>query len=246
MTEGRSRAGSSFRALVLAASLVFVSVGCSDDSEGDSSERPSRTTTTAQVPNPSAAVLFTYVNADPFLRFAAVISNPGSRALVGVETVWKALDANGVIVGSRDGREVAPIPPGGGVLDVGGAGGLHLTGTPASVVVEVTKTGSFVDVVPDPVVSVVGATFSRAEFDLSPGARDYDVLVTIVALTEVLTADLSVSAVLKSADGTIVGADFGDLIDLPTRLSQGEVVQVPAIISVRNGEPTTVEAAAYG
>ena len=65
------------------------------------------------MPAPIVTVLHTYVNANPFVRFAVEITNPGTRTLVGVTTIWKALDANGVIVGTLEDRATPPIPPGG-------------------------------------------------------------------------------------------------------------------------------------
>lgn len=238
----------SSRALVLGAVALLSCVlasGCSGDDGGGSPEA-TETTTTAEVPSPVATVIHTFTNGDPYLRFAVELSNPGSRTLVGVETAWKALDANGVIVGTVEGRAAPPIPPGGIVLDTGGAGGVLLTGTPATVRVEIVDKGEFVDVAPDPSVAVASApTFSRAEFDLNDGARDYDVQVTVEALTEVNTEDLSVAVVLRDATGTAIGSDFGDTTELPSRLAPGDKVNVTAIVSVTNGEPAVAQVEAH-
>ena len=203
-------------------------------------------TSTSQVPAPVALVTYTYVTGAPLVRFAAEISNPGSRPLVGVVTSWTALDAAGVIVGTVEGREEPPIPAGGSVIDTGGAGGLKLSGVPASVRVAVTKRGHFSDKVPEALVSLDGVQFSRAEFDLEPGARDYTVTATLLARDRVTTAGLSINVILKDAGGSVIGADFGDTVDLPSQLAEGDKVVLKVDVSVPHGDPASAVVAVDG
>lgn len=190
---------------------------------------------------PTAQVVYTFVSKAPFVRFAAVISNPSKRTRTGVITTWKALDSDGVIVGTHD-LVQPPIPPGQTIVYVGGAGSANLSGTPARVTVEITDEGKMVGAKPVQAASVASVSFKRSGFDMNAGAHDYEVSVTIVAHTDVTTSDLNIPVLIRDKENKIIGADWADLGTAPARLADGDKVKVIATVSVDSGIPKSAEA----
>lgn len=203
------------------------------------------TTTVAAAPEPTAEVLFTYTNEDPLLRFAVEIKNPAGQARVGVRTTWKALDANGVIVGTLEDTERPAIPAGGSIYYAGGAGGANLSGTPASVQFEITDPGTLTDSPPAAVATADNATFEEDDFSLYEGAREFEVSFVITATQDLETADLNGVLLLKDANGKVIGADWADTSSAPSTLKAGEKANATASVAVTTGEPVTAEAYIY-
>lgn len=240
-------------ALVAVGAFLVAACGSDDSTDAESSsttaaERPTTTeaTTTTAAAQPTAEVVFTYFNDEPFVRFAAQITNPAGQARVGVRTTWKVLDANGVIVGTLEDSEQPTIPAGGSVWYAGGAGAANLTGAPASVEFEITDPGTVTDTPPTPSVTAEGPTFERASFDFYDGARTYDGSFVIAAATEVATADIETVVLLRDAAGNIVAATWANTGSAPSTLNAGDKVNATASLAVATGEPVTVEAYAYG
>ncbi|WP_127481334.1 hypothetical protein [Nocardioides pantholopis] len=188
----------------------------------------------------AANVAYTYFNSDPLARFAVEIANPATAARLGVTGTWKALDADGVIVGTHD-TELPTIAAGQSIVYVGGAGAANLTGTPAQVTFEVTDEGKLSSQPLEPSIAVSTTTLNRAEFDLNGDGRDYDVTLTLTALTDVNPADIKTNVILKNAAGKIVGADWTDMSTAPAALAAGDKVKVATIVTVPHGKPASVE-----
>jgi hypothetical protein len=203
-------------------------------------------TTTTAAEEPTGEVIFTYFNDEPFVRFVAEIKNPADQTRVGVRTTWKALDANGVIVGTVEDGERAAIPAGGSIFYVGGAGFAKLTGTPASVEFEITDPGTVTDTPPAANATVENPTFERSTFDFYDGARSYDASFVIAATAEVTTGDLDTAVLLRDAAGNIVAADWADTDAMPSELKAGEKANATASMQVATGDPVSIEAYVYG
>lgn len=234
---------------------AFLLAGCSSDNGADTAaasttaaEQTTTTvaTTTTAPPEPTASVVFTYVNDAPLVRFAAEIKNPAAQTRTGVRTTWKVLDANGVIIGTLEDTERPDIAAGGSIYYVGGAGAANLTGTPASVEFEIIDPGTLTDTPPTTSATVESPTFERASFDFYDNSRTYDASFVIAATQEVTTEDLDTAVLLKDAAGNIVAADWADTSTAPSRLSAGDKVNATANMQVSIGEPAAVEAYVYG
>lgn len=234
---------------------AFLLVGCGSDDTSDSGsanttakEKTTTTeapTTTTAAAEPTAEVVFTFFNDDPFFRFAVEIKNPADQARVGMRTTWKVLDSNGVIVGTLEDTERPAIPAGGSIWYVGGAGAANLTGTPASVEFEITDPGTLTDSVPPSSVVAENPTFERSTFDFYDGARSYDASFVIAATADVTTDDIGTVVLLRDAAGNIVAADWADTNAVPSTLKAGEKANATATLQVANGEPATVGAYVY-
>ncbi len=241
------------RALVVGVLLLAACSSGPDDSvgiEGDPASEASTTTgptsTATAVPEPTTEVLFTYVNDEPLVRFAAEIKNPAAQARVGVRTTWKVLDVNGVIVGTLEDSERAAIPPGGSIYYVGGAGALNLTGVPATVEFEVTDPGTLTDEPPAPSATAGIPTFERAGFDYLDNTRTYDSSFVISASAEVTTDNLDTVILMRDAFGSVIAAAWADTSAAPSTLEAGEKINATAQLYVTSGEPASIEAYAYG
>jgi hypothetical protein len=186
---------------------------------------------------PTAKVVFTYANDEPFLRFVVRFRNPAfNMARVGLRSTWKAYDANGIIVGSLDNTQ-PPIAAGQSVYYVGGSSGQHLTGTPVKVVVVITDPGQLVEQAVSTPVKFVKASFVQSDRDQHADAFDYDALVTLAALRAVPIASVRVPILLWGAKRTIVGAGWADLEPAPTQLARGDKFNVRATVPVPKGTP---------
>lgn len=209
------------------------------ENSSPAAESESDKTTAASVPDLQVEVVHSFFADDPFARFAVKFTNPAKQTRVGAKAAWKALDKDGVIVGSYD-TSLPPIGPGGTWHYVGGAGAL-LTGFPAQVKVEVTDQGALQDAQVKSLVSVEKADFERASFNLFKKAQSYDVTAVVVTSGDVATTDIVSAVLLMDASGKIIGSAWLDFTSAPDRLSAGEKVKATAIVAVVGGTPAKVE-----
>jgi hypothetical protein len=189
---------------------------------------------------PTAKVVFTYANDEPFLRFVVQFRNPAYRLTrVGLKTTWKAYNAKGIIVGSLDNSQ-PPIGPGQSIYYVGGSTGDHLTGTPVKVVVTIKDPGELVDQPVSTPMKFVNASLARSNRDRHDDAFDYDALITLAAVTDVRRRSVRVPTLLWGANRKIVGAGWADLDPAPRHLARGDKVNVRARVPVPKGTPVRV------
>lgn len=226
---------------LLVVSTVLVLTGCSNPAIRAESERltPAAASSDIQV-----EVVHTYVNDDPFARFTFKFTNPADKTRVGTAATWKALDKDGVIVGTHD-TSLPPIGPGGTWYYVGGAGGANLTGVPAQATIEVTDNGDLRDGAFDSLIKVEKAEFKRAEFDLYADAKSYDVTAVLASTGNVATADINSAVVLIDKKGKAIGGDWLDLLSAPEKLAPGEKLSAKTSVSVSGGKPVKVQVYAW-
>jgi len=238
------------RLIASSAVLLLAVTGCGGPDDRKPKSESASPGTTSRSAAPTVKVVYSYFNDEPFLRLAAQFTNPDSKMTrVGVESTWKAFDADGAIVGTDD-ISTPPIPPGGSVYYVGGDSGPDedgaLSGTPARVTVEITDTGQEVERAPSPTVKVTKASFTRSDSYAFDGTSEYDASVTIEALADLARESLWVDIRLMGTGGEIVGAEWSDLESMPRFISKGEKVKAIASVTVENGRtPTKIEAFAY-
>lgn len=190
-------------------------------------------------PSPTVEVAWFSATEDPLLRFVAIIKNPGNKAVAGIETEWVAYDANDAIVGSVRGRR--PVVLAGSSLEyAGGAGGAHLSGEPARVVVTIVNPGKFVDEYM-PYLSV-----SNIEIKPDFGIGQYEVRATVsTGPEEIASADLEAYSVLKNASGAIVGAEFWYPDSLPERIPPNSAFALLISAIEPTEKPTSAEVLAF-
>lgn len=197
-----------------------------------------------EVPPLTAEVVHTFFSEDPLARFAVEFKNPGETTRVGVTATWKALDKDGVIVGTYD-TELGPIEPGKATYYVGGAGGANLTGVPAQVEVEVTNEGEAVAEAEPSGVSVGKVEFKKAGFSYIPGVRSFEVSMVLTANRDLDAADIGSAVLLRNKAGKVVGADWADTSLAPAQIAAGEKIRVTAVVNVREGTPVSAEGYAW-
>lgn len=181
---------------------------------------------------------------DALTRFAVKITNPENKTRVGATAEWRALDKDGVLVGTHT-KELPPIPAKGTWYYVGGAGSVLLTGLPAKIQLEITNNGSLVSGGNKSVVTVEKAEFKKSEYDLTPGQKEYDVTAVIAVHSEVKTENINTSVLLLDKKGKVVGADWLDLDSLPEQLKAGEKVRVQATVYLSESANTPKEIKAF-
>lgn len=113
--------------------------------------------------------------------------------------------------------------------------------------VEVSDSGTLIDSAPDPSVTVVKTTFEKEDFTPYPRAESYGVSATLLAHSDVKSADVVATMVLRDKSGKIVGADFALASDLPDEIKAGEKFKMTEDVPVPRGSntPTIVEAWAH-
>lgn len=221
----------------LCIAVVLILTGCSSQTIKAESEKPAPS---ASSPDIQVQVVHTYFNDDPFGRFIFKITNPADETRVGATTTWKAMDKDGVIVGSYD-ASLPPIGPGDTWYYVGGAGSPILSGVPAQVKVEVTNKGQLKSGEFKSLVTVEKAEFKRAAFDLYKNAQDYEVTAVLTSSGDVKTTDIKSAVLLLDGTGKIVGGDFLSFLFAPENLAAGEKLSVQASVAVSEGTPEKVE-----
>ncbi|MHB8740572.1 MAG: hypothetical protein ACYC62_05320, partial [Coriobacteriia bacterium] len=182
-----------------------------------------------ETPSPTVEVVWFWCDndvEDPYFRFVAMIHNPGTKALVGLETEWVAYDAEGSIVGSFKSKRPM-IPPGATIPYAGGAGGANLSGAPASAQVTVTNAGRFADDPPQ--------VFAVSDVVVSADAtNEYTVTARATSGTdELASAGIAAVIVLKNEAGDVIGGDFWLAEGLPEKLPPGSTfkIEVPYIVT---------------
>ena len=192
--------------------LAGIAISCnSQETPPPSAEGSAEATST---PKPTVEVAWFSATNDPgpFFRFVAIITNPDKRAIAGIETEWVAYDANNTIVGSIKGPRPV-VPPADTLEYVGGAGGANLSGVPAKVVVNIVDSGRFVD--------NYAPHFAVSKVELKPDFFPNEYVVRAEITTgseEVASADIQAYALLKNANGAIVGAEFWPAQGLPEKV----------------------------
>lgn len=197
---------------------------------------------------PTARIVWSYFDQKHSLfRFLAQVKNPADRPRAAVVVTWTALDADGAIIGSYPTAEQPTIPASGSIYYAGGAGGDHLSGAPTQVTVKVSDSGNLIASAPDPTVTVVKTTFEKEDFTPYPRAESYGVSATLLAHSDVKSADVVATIVLRDKSGKIVGADFALASDLPAEIRAGQKFKMTEYVPVPTGSntPTTVEAWAH-
>ena len=204
------------RSLVPAyAASALILAGCGGEGTEAQSEKPDA----ASGPALQAEVVHTYFNDDPLGRFTFEFTNPADETRIGATVTWKALDKDGVIVGSFD-KKLPPISSGGTWHYVGGAGGANLTGVPAQAKVEVTDQGDLEDGEFESLISVEKAEFKRSDFTFYDNAQTYDVTAVLAASDEVATAEIDSAVLLLDKSGKVVGGDWLDFSSGPEKTSR--------------------------
>ena len=232
------------RLSLLAVALAAAGSGCeSRDASPKATQTASPSKSEASEAPATAKVLYTYFNkSEKYGRVVIEISNPSNKTRTGVETTWKALDADGVIVDTESYRQT-PIPPGTSVLYVDGTE--DLAEEAERVTVAVTDPGRLTSEPPTERLEVSDAKFVRSASDTWAGAHDYDVTAVLTALADVSGGDVIVNFVLRDASGKIVGAEWADSesSSIPKVLAKGDKVKVGTYVEVELGKtPVTVDA----
>lgn len=205
---------------------------------------PSSTPTPA--PKPSAELVWTFFSqSERFFRALVVLKNPADRAITGVQLRWDALDKDGVLVGSLPSRQ-PDIPAGGSIFYAAGAGSINLTGPPASLKVTVTEGGRFTDASVSPLVTEA-VSFEKAAFpSLSKAPNNYRVAGNVaIGANPVPISALSVVAVLRDAQGIVVGASFVSPPNGPDSLPAGTKIRVESTSVDATASASAVELYAY-
>ena len=197
-------------------------------------------TTTQGLAEPEIEVAWFFSSGD-FFRFVAFVTNPNEVGLRGTQVHWEAKDSSGALVGSFR-KRFPPIEPGLSFPYVGGAGGLLLSGSPASVEVLLDVRGSETSS-PTPLFEVSDIEFRRETFSSD---IEYLITATITTANELMPSDeIDIAVVLRNANGDVVGGTFGSPDNLPglvlanTRFV-AEIGFIPA-----TEEATTAEVFAY-
>ncbi len=229
------------RTLALALVLVGVGAGCTAP---ESKPAISKVESDAPTDQPTAKAIYTYFSDDKDAFFAVEISNPADRTRAGVKTLWKALDADGVIVGSLEAAQ-PPIPPGKSIIYVGGAS--YLDGNAKEFSVTIADAGHLVMWPPTLRTTVSDASFKRAEHDFWSGAQTYIASAVVTAQGDMAGKDVEVSFVFRDKRDAIVGVGFVNKSDtVPERLAKGDKVRVVDDSAVVDGgTPVRVEAFAF-
>ncbi len=149
------------------------------------------------------------------LRFVVKLSNPNNYTLRDINIEWTALDVDGAIVGSYTNSQ-PDIPANGSVYYVGGAGGAHLSGTPATVEVNVASEGLLTNRVA-PKIEVGNVQIKYNDFSIF---SYYTLSADCRTDTEVKTSQLDGSFIVKDANGKIIDADFWSADDLPDTIKE--------------------------
>jgi len=175
-----------------------------------------------ETPSPTVEVVWFWCSNDvddPYFRFVAMIHNPGTKALDGLETEWVAYDAEGSIVGSFKGKRPM-IPPGATIPYAGGAGGANLSGMPASAQVTVTNVGRFVDETPQ--------VFTVADVTVTADAtNEYTVTAKATSgANELASAGIAATIILRNEAGDVVGGDFWVAEGLPEKLPPASTFRI--------------------
>lgn len=221
----------------LCVAAVLTLAGCGNQAISAESEK---LTPAASGLDVQVEVAHTYSNDDPLGRFTFKFSNPADKTRVGTTATWKALDKEGVIVGSHD-TSLPPIGPGETWYYVGGAGGANLTGVPAQAKIEVTDNGALKGGEFKSLITVEKAEFKRSEFNMHDNAQDYDVTAILASSGDVATADIDSAVVLIDGSGKVVGGDWLDFWSAPDHLTVGEKLSATASVAVSGGTPVKVE-----
>lgn len=146
------------------------------------------------------------------LRFVVKLNNPNKATLRDVNIEWTAYDADGVIVGNYSGLQ-PDIPANGYVYYVGGAGSANLSGTPATVEVNVTSEGLLTNRV-SPKIDVSNIQLKNNGFSW------YTVSAECKTDTEVKTSQLDGEFIVKDDSGKIIDADFWYAENLPDTIKK--------------------------
>ena len=227
--------------LVSAVVLVVALTGCANAS----SPAPTASTPAKKVEPPTSTVLYSYLGKEKSVNFVAEIKNPTDRTRFGVETTWKAYDADGVILGSATNAR-PPIPPHGSILYAGGGG--ELSGVGEKVTVEVTDEGGLTKKEPSKNVKVGDATFKRsANGDAWKDARTFEASVVVIALADIDAEDVNVWVVLRNKNDKVVGTGWSNgpgfvHEGLPDQMAAGDKARLTIDAAVPSGRPTTIEA----
>ena len=226
--------------LAAAVVLVVALTGCAKATSPEPKDTPAK-----KSEPPTSTVLFTYLGKEKSVQFVAEIKNPTGRTRFGVETTWKALDSDGVIVGSAKNTR-PPIPPHGSILYAGGGG--ELSGVGEKVTVEITDEGQLTKKEPSKNVKVGDATFKRsASGDAWKDARTYEASVVVVALAELDAEDVNVWVVLRNKNDKVVGTGWSNgpgfvHQGLPDQMAAGDKAKLTIDAAVPSGKPTKIEA----
>ena len=156
---------------------------------------------------------FNVENEFNLLRFAVQIKNPNPYFLTGVKTEWTAYDKDNVIVGFHEG--IQPVVPANGcIYYVGGAGSANLSGIPARVEVKIVSDGLLTNKL-IPQISVNNIQIK------DHGYNYYEVFADCITDSNINTADLSGTFILKDGNGQIIGAEFWSADNLPQSIIAG-------------------------
>lgn len=146
------------------------------------------------------------------LRFVAKISNHNNAVLRDLKLEWTAYDADGAVVGSYSGLQ-PDIPANGYIYYVGGAGNANLSGTPATVELDVTGNGLLTNRVA-PKIDVSNIQLKNNGFGW------HDVSAECKSNAEIKTSQLDGQIIVKDANGGIIGADFWSAENLPDTIKE--------------------------
>lgn len=225
-------------AVALFVSALFLA-GCGGETIEAASDKP-KSETKASGPDIQVEVAHVFFTEDPLGRFAFKFTNPADKTRVGVRATWKALDEDGVIVGTFD-TALPPIGPGATWYYVGGAGGANLTGVPAQAKIEVTDKGELDGGEFTSAVTVEKAEFKRSEYEFTPGVHEYDVSAVLAATEDVESAEITSSVVLFDANGNVVGGNWLDFGSAPEIIASGEKVRAESTVYLTKAESKPVK-----
>lgn len=221
----------------LCIALVLMMTGCSGQAVKADSGKPAPAAAGAEL---QVEVVHTYFNDDPLGRFTFKLTNPADKTRVGAAATWKALDKDGVIVGTYQ-TALPPIGPGDTWYYVGGAGAANLTGIPAQAKIEITNKGELKSGDFKSLVTVEKAEFKRAALDLYSNAQSYDVTAVLTSHGDVSTAKVRSAVILTDETGRVIGGDWLDFWSAPKTLANGEKLSSKASVAVSGGTPAKVE-----
>jgi hypothetical protein len=225
----------------VALSAVLLIGGCAANRSTSSTATSSSTdvvdtsTGSPSSPEPTVRVLWQDVSDSDVLRFAAAVTNPGAAPLRGVVVEWTAYGLDDTVAGQVTSEQ--PVIPAGGTIDyVGGADDRLLTDTPARLDVRVANVGTY-----DPDADSSFLTVDDVHIS-NPYGNSYGVTADFTASgRDVEAGELDSNMVVRTADGTIVDADFTGQISSPATLPAGTTAQVDFFIASLTDPPAIAD-----
>jgi len=212
--------------VVLSMALICIAGCTAPASTSNAPAEATKSVEPSRVPTATAEVAWFWSSPEkdfPLFRAVATISNPGEKALEGVQIEWIAYDADDSIVGSYKGTEPV-IPARSSIPYVAGAGAANLSGVPARVDMRVSDPGRFTESAP--------TTFAVSEVELDrEGKNSYTVKAKVrTGDEEVSSETVFADAVLRNAEGKIVGGDWWFSEGLPETLPPNTSFKVEFVL----------------